>query len=98
MEVVCNKARNQISKLCSFFRASSVNKDVLLEASKPLDQDGIRVIPIAIGNEADSGELSSITPNEGEVIAVPKTEKPTSLADKLIAKLLKGMAFVFYSY
>lgn len=99
VQVICNKTRNQISKLCSFFRASSIKKDVLVEASTPLDQDGIRVIPVAIGKEADAGELSIITPNEGEVIAVPKTEEATSLADKLMSKLLKGMMlFLFRSY
>lgn len=69
-----------------------------MEASKPLDQDGIRVISIAVGDEADPDEFSNITPFEGEVITVPKTEKPTNLADKLIAKLLEGMNLKIFTF
>lgn len=70
-------------------RRSGVRPEDIRFVAEPLSKAGVKVIPVAIGNEVDKGELESATDDQGNVIGVPSNEPPMSLADKIIEKALK---------
>lgn len=61
------------------------------EAAKPLDESGIVVIPVGIGDQVDDKELNIITINENNVILVDEEEDPDNLM-MLIMEKINGMA------
>lgn len=77
-------------------RRSGVSLDDIRTAAKPLSDGGIDVIPVAIGNEVRKNELEPCTTDEENVIAVPTTESPQSLADKIMEKSLKRMFLLVF--
>ena len=79
-------------------RRSGVSEDGIRTAAKPLSERGIDVIPVAIGNEVSKDELEPSTSNEENVIAVPTTESPESLAEKIMEKALKRKFFYHYIF
>lgn len=59
--------------------------------AKPLEKSGIRVIPVAVGTDADPTELEKTTSNKENLLEVPKDEKPDRLGQKIMDKILKRM-------
>ena len=58
------------------------------KAGKPLDEEGIKVIPVAVGSEADPSELEVTNP-ERFVITVPRTEEPKSLGQQIMEHVIR---------
>ena len=71
-------------------KESGRSPDDVKAASEVLENKGVKVIPVAIGNEADRKELQNITSDKENVIAVPPSEKPEKLGQDIMTKVLKG--------
>ena len=70
-------------------KSSSKHEDVD-EALKPLKEDEIKVVPVAVGPDANVDELKNITSAEGYLVTAEKTTDPTKLAEKIMAKVTTG--------
>ena len=62
----------------------------LKESSLTLEQSGIRIIAVTIGNEANPEELESIVTKPSDVIATQEEDKPQAVADKIMDIATKG--------
>ena len=71
-------------------QASGVRGSDLTAKAKPFEDEGIVVVPVAVGDEADPKELERITPDGDNVIRVNSTEDPRNLGEEIMGKALKG--------
>lgn len=55
-----------------------------------LEEQDIRVIPVALGNEADSNELQKITPWLDDILEIDKDDNPYEVAEIILKIGLKG--------
>ena len=55
-----------------------------------LDEWKVRVIPVAIGSEADTNQLIKVTPFRDDLIQAMKDKEPWILAREIIIKAFKG--------
>ena len=69
-------------------RKSSNSPADIKTIADPLEKNGIRVIPVAVGSDADPEELEKTTTSKKNVIKVPKNEKPNRLGQKIMDKIL----------
>ena len=78
--------------LVVFVGSKSRNElEMLKKAAKPLEDKNIKVIAVAVGKEADPGELIKVVPNKGNLIEGEKSyEDPKKLGDEVIVIVLKG--------
>lgn len=70
-------------------KKSSSTPDEIKTNAKPLEKIDVRVIPVAVGPDADPKELEKTTGNKENMLEVPKNEKPNSLGQKIMDKILK---------
>ena len=78
---------------------SGLVPDDLRRKSQPLHDKGVVVVPVAISNTADPTALVHIVRDGKGVIAVPKTEDPDRLADRIMREVYEGKInhhFLFY--
>lgn len=59
--------------------------------AKFLEEDDIKVIPVALGTESDLPELSTTTPNKENLVDVDEGDDPDVTAEIILLKVLKGM-------
>lgn len=59
-------------------------------ALKPLKEDDVKVVPVAVGTDASLDELKNITSAEEYVVTVEKSTDPVKLAEKVMIKVTKG--------
>ena len=55
-----------------------------------LEQQNIRVIPVALGNEADLNELQKITPWLDDILEIDKDDNPYKVAETILKTGLEG--------
>ena len=72
-------------------KKSTSSEDVIKASARVLEEKKIRVIPVAVGSEADPNELKSVTPYKDDVIEAKKDEEPWRLAREIAIKILTGM-------
>ena len=72
-------------------KRSGASEDDIKKAAKPLQESGIVVIPVAIGNQVNAQELGSTTSDKKNVISVGVEEDPQNLMELIMAKI-NGMA------
>lgn len=60
-------------------------------AARPLEDAGIAVIPVAVGIEANVGELENLTPDKENVIRPPDDTTPDELAKTIMEKINTGI-------
>ena len=70
-------------------RSDSTEAD-LEAAVKPLVNEGIRVIPVALGNESDSKELEVISPTPKDVVHASDSVTAEQIADTIIDTAVNG--------
>ena len=70
-------------------RSTSDLKDVSNEG-KELEMEDVRVIPVAIGDEADLNELQKITPWLDDIIESDNDDNPYKVAEKILKTGLEG--------
>ena len=71
-------------------KRTGIDKDQLKNAAKPLEDKGVVIVSVAIGNEADAQELGQVTEDPDNVVTSPKTVKPSALGETIMEKALKG--------
>ena len=69
---------------------SSTTRDEIGTSAKPLEDDGIEVIPVAVGSEANPKQLEKMTPHLQNLLLVDKDEEPDEIGEKISKKILQG--------
>ena len=69
---------------------SPSTSDDIKEAATPLEEEGIIVIAVAVGDEANSKQLEKMTPDMQTSLSVDKDEDPDDIGDKIMDKILEG--------
>lgn len=64
--------------------------DDIKEAARLLEDEGITVIAVAVGDEASSKQLEKMTPENQTPLSVDKDEDPGDIGDKIMDKVLEG--------
>ena len=72
-------------------KRSGEREDDVRKAAKPLEESGIVVIPVGVGDQVNDKELDIITSNKDNVILVDEEEDPDNLMVLIMAKI-NGMA------
>ena len=93
-------ARQNAKKILVFLvdnKSGSTEEDVLKSAMS-LEAAGVKVIPVAIGNQVKREELEKTTPYKKNIIEVPTKENPESLKKKIMNKVRDSKYFVSYYY
>ena len=69
--------------------ASRESSSQVVEAARPLQDKGVKIVAVAIGKEADVKELETFTPTD-KIIEEEKTVQPTDLRKTIMEKVLTG--------
>lgn len=70
-------------------QTSESTEDEIKQATLLLENNSIRVIPVALGSEADIKELSNATFDKDDVVKAERTDDPENVADEIIMKASK---------
>ena len=70
-------------------KKSDSTEDEVRQAADLLENDKIRVIPVALGKEADIPELTNVTVDKNDVVKADKKVDPEKIADEIIMKASK---------
>ena len=65
--------------------------EVVQEALTPLKKDEVKVVPVAVGPDADNDQLKNLTSAEGYLVEAEKTTTPKKLAKDIMDKVASGM-------
>jgi len=74
-------------------RSTSKLMDITSKGQNLEEQD-IRVIPVALGNEADLNEMQKVTPWLDDILEIDKDDNPYEVAETILKIGLKGTTFV----
>lgn len=66
---------------------SRSTEDEIIKAARPLEERDIKVIAVAVGEEADPVELETTTPDKTNVIETGKEEDPKMVGEKIMDKI-----------
>lgn len=70
-------------------KSSSSLNDVEDQANS-LEEDDIKVIPVALGKESDHSELTVTTPNKENLVDIDEGDDPDETAEIIMLKALRG--------
>ena len=70
-------------------RSSSSDRD-MRSAAQDLEGDGVKIIAVGIGNEADVPRLDKLSPKPRDTIASPKNKDPKKLGQEIVQTILNG--------
>ena len=68
-------------------KKSGSSEEEVEKAAKPLEEQDIKVIPVAVGEEAEPGELGNTTPDKRNVIEANKRDNPREVGEKIMMKI-----------
>ena len=68
-------------------KRSGSTEDELKKAARPLEERDIKVIPVAVGEEAEPDELINTTPDKTNVIDAGKEEDPKMVGEMIMDKI-----------
>lgn len=71
-------------------KKSSSSLNNVANQAKILEEDDIKVIPVALGTESDIPELTTTTPNKENLVDVDEGDDPDVTAEIILLKILKG--------
>lgn len=66
---------------------SRSTEDEIIKAARPLEERDIKVIAVAVGEEADPVELETTTPDKTNVFETGKEEDPKMVGEKIMDKI-----------
>lgn len=69
---------------------SGNGKEEIRSAARSLEEERIRVIPVAIGEYSNPNELFETSPLKETLVKVPSSERPKPLAKKILDKIRKS--------
>lgn len=68
-------------------KRSGSTEDELKKAARPLEERDIKVIPVAVGEQAEPDELGNTTPDKKIVIDAGKEEDPKMVGEMIMDKI-----------
>lgn len=71
-------------------RSGSTDSEITNEV-KPLQENDVMVIPVALGGEADERQLKLLTDDETTLVTAKTTDDTTDLKNKLMVVVFKGL-------
>ena len=71
-------------------RSSSSDSEIGNEV-KPLRDNGVVVIPVALGNEANEKQLKLLIDDESSLVTAKTTDDTTAIKNKLMVVVFKGL-------
>lgn len=71
-------------------KRSTNSPEDIKNAAVPLDKEGIRVVPVVVGPDADPDEMEKITPDKLGLVKVNKDVEPEALGKILLERILRG--------
>lgn len=72
-------------------KGSSSSDSEIRNEVKPLQDNNVIVIPIALGNEADERQLKLLTDGESNLVTAETTDDTTDIKNKLMVVVFKGL-------
>ena len=69
---------------------STSSQENVKKALVPLEEQKVKIVPVAVGSSADPNELERITSNRGYLIETKRELDPDTTAEKIMVKVLKG--------
>lgn len=72
-------------------KKSGVSESLINDTASKLYEHYINVIPVAIGEDADTKELKLTTKDKSNLIEAPKVFVPDKLGETIMRKVLKGI-------
>lgn len=79
-------------------KKSTSRPEGVKKAVVPLEEGGVKIVPVAVGSSADPSELEGITSNRGHLIETQRRLDPDVTAEKIMEKVLKGIAISSYIF
>ena len=67
------------------------------DAAKPLEDNNIKVVPVAIGSQASLSELEKITTNKKFMAIIGIDEDPERLGEEIMRKAIKSKYFICHN-
>ena len=64
-------------------KSSGLDEDIVVGATKPLEQMAVKIIPVAVGNEVKPKEFEKVT-TKGNIITTKKDEDPEDLSEEIM--------------
>ena len=71
-------------------KKSTSSQENVKKALVPLEEQKVKIVPVAVGSSADPNELERITSNRGYLIETKRELDPDTTAEKIMVKVLKG--------
>ena len=71
-------------------KRSASNQENVTNEAKDLETEDVRVIPVAMGSDADVYELQKITPWLDDIIETDKDENPFEVVEKILGTGFTG--------
>lgn len=68
----------------------SSDRNQAKEKAREVKESRVKVVPVALGEEANPDELTEITPNKNNLVEMEKDENPEKAAEKIMIKVLEG--------
>lgn len=75
-------------------KSSLLSEDIAIDATKPLEQMAVKIIPVAVGDEVNPTEFKIITVKEN-VIAAAKDENPDDLGEEIMERVISKYTLKF---
>ena len=72
-------------------KGSSSSDSEIRNEVKPLQDNNVIVIPVALGNEADERQLKLLTFGESNLLTAETTDDTTDIKNKLMVVVFKGL-------
>ena len=91
-DMFLNQARDDTKKvlvIVSDKKSDNTDKE-LKDAVKMLEEDQITIVPVALGNEADTSQFSKMTDDEDNLVVANTTDDTSEIKDKIVEAVFKG--------
>lgn len=78
-------------------KSAGVNEGQIQNAVRPLEEKGVIIISVGLGEEADEEQLGAVTNNPDNIIKAPKTIDSSTIGESIMEKATKGTDLLFRS-
>lgn len=79
-------------------KKSDSSESEIKEAVKPLEENDVIVIPVALGAEADQTELKKLTEVESTLVTADTSNDTADIKDKIMSQVFKGLLWIHLRY
>ena len=77
-------------------KRSTNSPDDIMSAAVPLDKNGVRVIPVLVGNDVYPTEMEKVTPDKLGIVKVNKDVEPEILGKVILDRVLRGKFMMMF--